>query len=196
MGEKYNYDILNSIADVRKNEIKGDDNKLLMGDKRFSTFKKKYDPYKAIYDQNKQYENFTNWYFESNLLGYSYSTNLVEAFSDDEGDRFNNSLYFHSMNDRSSAKFIGRVEDCYKGKSRNGNSYLKVFAGDEYGTMLLMLIDNQRSPRCTNYLNKGGKPPEKGNIITFCGSKHEDLIFADELNILDEKIYMKLSDLK
>ena len=83
-----------------------------------------------------------NWYFESNLLGYSYSTNLVEAFSDDEGDRFNNSLYFHSMNDRSSAKFIGRVEDCYKGKSRNGNSYLKVFAGDEYGTMLLMLIDN------------------------------------------------------
>jgi DNA polymerase III subunit alpha len=196
LGEKYNYDILKAISDVRKNNVKGDDNRILMPDKRFGTFKKKYDPYKAIYEQNKQYVNFTNWYFESNLLGYSYSTTLVEAFSDDSGNRFNNSLHFNSMENRENGRFIGKVEDSFKSKSRNGNSYIKVFVGDEYGSILLMLIDNRRSSKCSDYLNQGGKVPEKGNIITFWGSKHEDLIFADGINILDDKIYMKLSDLK
>ena len=196
LGEEHEYDILNSISEVRKDAVVGDDGRVIFSDKRFETFKKKYLPYKAIYNQNKQYENFTNWYFEKSLLGYSYSTNLVEAFSDDAGARFNNSLYFNSADDGVSAKFIGQVEDCFKGRSRNGNLYIKVVLGDEYGTMQTMLIDNRRSSKCSQYLESGGKVPSKGEIVTFWGGKSNDIVFAEGINILDEKIYMKLSDVK
>ena len=48
--------------------------------KRFETLKKKYTPYKNIYDKNKRYEDFANWYFERNLLGFSHSNELKNVF--------------------------------------------------------------------------------------------------------------------
>ena len=38
--------------------------------------------------------------------------------------------------------------------------------------------------------------PEKGNIISVFGTKGDDILFMDDMNILDHKIYMKLSELK
>jgi hypothetical protein len=64
----------------KKREIVGDDGKPLMKESRFKTFKKKYDVYKSIYDKNKQYETFANWYFENELLGYSHSSKLKSLF--------------------------------------------------------------------------------------------------------------------
>ena len=73
LGEKYNYDILNAIHDAVQNEIIGDDNKPIMKPSRFETLKKKYSAYKSIYEKNKKYEDFANWFFEKSLLGFSYS---------------------------------------------------------------------------------------------------------------------------
>ena len=50
LGEKYEYKLLNAIADAKKGDLVGDDGKPLMKESRFNTFKKKYDPYKTIYD--------------------------------------------------------------------------------------------------------------------------------------------------
>ena len=82
LGEKYEYKLLNCIADAKKGDLVGDDGKPLMKESRFKTFKKKYDIYKSIYDKNKQYESFANWYFETELLGYSHSSNLKSCFID------------------------------------------------------------------------------------------------------------------
>ena len=58
------------------------------------------------------------------------------------------------------------------------------------------MADNKRSATCSDYLDSGHKPPEKGDIVTFWGSKGEDIIFLQGLKILDDQIYMKLSDVK
>ena len=82
LGEKYEYKLLNCIADAKKGDLVGDDGKPLMKESRFKTFKKKYDIYKSIYDKNKMYQNFANWYFETKLLGYSHSSSLKSCFID------------------------------------------------------------------------------------------------------------------
>ena len=64
-----------------KQEAVGDDNRKLFTDKRFSTFKKKYDPYKNIYEMNRTHIKYANWFFEEKLLGYSYSYNVRQVFN-------------------------------------------------------------------------------------------------------------------
>ena len=98
------------------------------------------------------------------------------------------------LNER--GKFIGTVEDAIRSTSANGNQYIKVLLTDELGTIPAILVDNRRKASCTNYLNEGGKIPEKGNILIVVGRKGEDIIFVEDMNIMDEKIYMKLADIK
>ena len=203
MGEKYDWDILNSIVDCVKNESLGDDGKVLIKPSRFETFKKKYDKYKAIYNKNKKYENFANWYFENQLLGYSYSQNLRDVFRVSAGE-LSDSLTFESLELRESRKFVGTVEDVFKRRSKNGNEYIKLILSDEKGSIPCMMI-NRRARTNTGwvqknsveeFLSKNGGLPDKGSIAVVSGSKGEDILFIDSLSIMDEIIYMKLSDLK
>lgn len=196
LGEEHGYDILNSLQIVTKEKLKKDNGRLIVSEKRFATIKNKYEKYKSIYDQNKAQENFANWYFENKLLGYSYSNSLSDSFTDDAGQRYNNSIYYNSLDSRTNAKFIGQVEDCNVSKSKNGNHYLKFTVSDDYGFMTGLMVDNKRSASCSDYIDSGKQIPEKGNIITFWGSKGDDVIFVQGLKILDDKIYMKLSDVK
>ena len=195
LGPKYNYDILNSIHAAKSESLVADDNKPLMKESRFSTFKKKYDKYKLIYDKNKNYEDFANWFFEKHLLGYSYSKKLKDVFSDSDG-AIRDSVYFNSMELNQRGKFIGTVEDSIRRTSANGNQYIKVILTDEHGTIPAIIVDNRRKASCTDYISSGGKIPEKGNILIVVGRKGEDIIFIEDMNIMDEKIYMKLADIK
>ena len=49
LGPKFNYDVLNTIHDCKSNDTPADDGRVLFADRRFNTFKKKYDPYRNIY---------------------------------------------------------------------------------------------------------------------------------------------------
>ena len=194
LGEKYDFDILNAVHDAVKNKLVGDDGRLIMPDKRFETLKKKYTPYKNIYDKNKRYEDFANWYFEKNLLGFSYSNELKNVFGS-QSESLNNSLSFFSSELNDKGKYIGVVEDAFKRKSKNGNDYLKLTIGDEYGRYNAIMVDG-RTKSLKKYIDDGNKVPEKGNIVIIFGSKGEDVLFLDNLSIVDERIYMKLSDLR
>ena len=174
-----------------------------MGEKRFSTFKKKYEPYKEIYEKNKKYEKFANWYFETKLLGYSYTTTLKSVF---KGDRLLcNSEEVREIERRGEYKFIGTVEDAFKSTSRNGNQYLKLTVGDEAGSISGLFMNSRRrgrggqwvnNNRLDKYLEEGKTLPEKGNIIMMRCTQGEDVAFIEDINVLDKNIYMKLSDLK
>lgn len=59
-----------------------------------------------------------------------------------------------------------------------------------------MLLDTNQKARLTEYLENGNKLPKEENIIIVTGKKGEDILFVDKLAILDEKIYMKLSEIK
>lgn len=195
LGPKYNYDILESIHAAKKDALLADDQKPLMKESRFVTFKKKYDKYKAIYEQNVQYENFANWYFEKKLLGYSYSSRLKDVFKSDAIE-LNDSLSYNSMLANDRGKFIGVVEDSFRSTSANGNKYIKILLSDEMGTIPGIMVDTRRQMTCTEYIESGGKVPDKDNIVVIVGRKADDILFIDSLSIVDEKICMKLADLK
>ena len=195
LGSKYDYDILASIHSAKKDAIIADDGRLLMKDSRFETFKKKYDKYKKIYEQNVKYEKFANWFFEKKLLGYSYSCRLKDVF-EDSNEMLRDSLYYESMDSGQKAKFIGVVEDGFRKTSSNGNQYIKILLSDELGNFPGIMVDSRRGLTCTQYLESGNSVPSKDNIVIIVGRKAEDVLFIDSMSIVDEKICMKLADLK
>ena len=196
LGEKYNYDILNTVYDCVKNKQVGDDNKVIMSEKRFTTFKQKYAGYREIYDKNSQYPKFANWYFETKLLGYSYSQNIRDIFSAESSERYVDCLTFNSLDINATVRMVGVVKDCFRKKSANGNKYAKLEISDENGTVKAMMLDSAQKARLTEYLDNGNKLPKEENIVILSGKKGQDILFIDKLAILDEKIYMKLSEIK
>tara|TARA_R110002110_G_scaffold26873_1_gene98269 strand:+ start:1193 stop:3769 length:2577 start_codon:yes stop_codon:yes gene_type:complete len=189
------FDVFKSITDSNFSLV-GDDGRLLMKESRYNTLKTKYDPYKKIYYKNHKSQSFANWYFEKQLLGFSYSSQLAEVFTH-EHQKPNNSLHFKSIEPRASAKYIFNVCFSKKEKSRNGNLYIKLELEDEFGRVDSILCDTGREKKCTNYL-KNNAVPKEGSIVTLYGEKNRDgdAIFINNLQILDEMIYMNLRDLK
>jgi DNA polymerase III subunit alpha len=203
LGSQYNWDVLNTIQAVVTDSLVGDDGRPLMKDSRFGTFRKKYDAYKAIYDKNRKYEKFANWYFENKLLGYSPTIALKEVFSE-SGERFGDSLDFKGLELNSRGRFIGVVADLFKGISKNGNSYLKVMIRDEVGEYPVMLMDRRARDESgrwgmnnalSRFNNKNPEGLSKDSIVIFDGSKAEDILFAHSFRVMNEKIYMKLSEI-
>jgi DNA polymerase-3 subunit alpha len=195
LGPKYDYKLLNAVADAKNENLVADDGRALMKESRFQTFKKKYDPYKSIYDKNKKYEDFANWYFETQLLGYSHSTRLKNVFPEQTAE-LNDSVFYNSMHENDSARFIGVIEDAFKRTSKNGNKYIKLTITDERGRYDAMLLNSRRGKKYDRYIEKGNDVPKKNNIVIMYGSKGEDILFLDNLKIMDEKIYMKLSEIR
>jgi DNA polymerase-3 subunit alpha len=196
IGQQYNFDILASIKECVEKEMIGDDNKKIMSPKRFETFKKKYSAYREIYDKNSKHQKFANWFFEKKLLGYSYSHLIKDIFKDSNNDRFTTTLEFISSENNESVRMVGWVSEAEKRTSRNGNKYLKVSFQDEFGSLFSMMMDNSSQPKMTQYYESGGITPKKDSIVILTGKKNNDTLFIDNLFILDEKIYMKLSELK
>jgi len=196
LGEKYDFDILKTIHDCVKNKQIGDDNKPIMSDKRFQTFKQKYAGYREIYDKNSKYPKFANWYFETKLLGYSYSQIVKNIFSEEDSEKYVNCMTFNSLDINENVRMVGVVKDCFRKKSSNGNKYAKLEIADETGKVKAMLLDSRQKARLTEYLDNGNKLPKEESIVIITGKKGEDILFIDKLAILDEKIYMKLSEIK
>lgn len=194
LGEQDNYDIINSIHNAKKADIVGDDNRKLFSEKRFNTFRKKYQPYKDIYEMNKEHIKYANWFFEEKLLGYSYSHNIREVFSYE--DDFNSADDVKELGDRANVKFVGVLTDIMRRTSRNGNKYARLTMQDEGGVLEGLFLDGSRDARLTNYLDSGKKLPKKSDVVIIYGSKGDDIVFIDKIFPLKDKIYMKLSELK
>jgi len=196
LAPKFNYDVLNTIHSCRSENTPADDGRVLFAERRFNTFKKKYEPYKNIYEQNTSHVKFANWFFETKLLGYSYSYNIREIFSSGDEASFQTSEDIRLSESRRTVKFVGIISDISRRISRNGNKYARLDINDELGTVSGLFMDSERQERLTDYLNCGKKLPKKGDIVIVVGDTADDLIFINTLRPLREKIYMKLSELK
>lgn len=200
LGEKYDYKLLDCIAATQKENLMGDDGKLIMPERRFGTFKKKYLPYREIYNQNRKQEKFSNWFFERKLLGYSYTHKLTEVF---EGQDLNNLITSESLEQGDSAYFIGVVLDTIKRRSQNGNDYIRFSLADETATVDALLLNGRQrtsqgwkqNNRVDKFLEKN-KLPKKESILVFSARKGDDILFIDNISVLDDKVFMKLADIK
>jgi len=197
VGPKYDYDVLTIISECAiKANLLDEKGKPFMGDKRKETFKKNYQEYKKIYDQNKNHEKFANWIFEYKLLGYTPSTRLKNILDQSESG-FTDTLEFYSTFKDETVKVVGVIEDVYKGKTKKSNStFYRFQLKDEVGSISCMFLDGGKNARLTEYVEAGLKIPEKENIVIFVGKKGDDVLWVDKIGIMDNHIYMKLSDIE
>jgi len=191
LADKYDFNLVEILKCL---SIKKDDKgKPMVKETRMKTIKRKSEPYKQIYFQNKYSESFANWYYENHLLGYTSGRTLRDIFQEKRQGLFSLRTVEDSDIDET-VSFVGAVEDKpYFGKSRNDNEYMKVFVKDETANMKVMIFSNRLAQMMAENANK---PPEENNIVIVTGKKKEEVVFADKIAIQTNKIYTKLSDLK
>jgi DNA polymerase III alpha subunit len=194
LGPEFDFRLLDAIVAARDNCLVGDDNRPLFKESRFQTFKKKYEPYKQIYVKNSQSQSFADWYFENQLLGYSYSQNLKALFSKN-GSKFLNYEDYEALSKNESGRIIGLVQDSFVRTSKAGNKYMKIEIADERGVFQCMLCNSRRGSKLDEFLERSSAP-EKNSIVTAYGSKGDETFFLEDVRVMDEKIYMKLADVK
>jgi len=173
---------------VEKNQIKAS---------RFETIKKKYNPYKEIYMLNSRNEDLTNYFYEKNCLGFSYSQNLTKIFKNINPNFKTIRYAFENCEENDQVLIIGEILETRQSKSRNGNKFFKAGVADDTGKVSVLLFDGQRGlfQECKDE-NKGSFP-EEGDIVIVKGRlKGDDAIFADKIVKQDCKIYKNMRDLK
>lgn len=197
MGEENNY---NLFAIIRKlmttNDEKG---KPLMKDTRAITLRTKYQKYKSIYEQNSKNEKLCAYWFETKLLGFSYSHKLFEILKEYYDNIVSIDAAKQELND-TGVTVCGEIKEVKYGISKNKNKYCKVKLADSSGDINCLMFETktkkgQLMERLKWAEEENNGKFEEGWIVVGTGTKKQDSIFCDKIQRLDAKIYTKLADL-
>jgi len=88
-------------------------------------------------------------------------------------------------------KLVATVKEINQGVSKNGNRYVKLKLSDETGETQAMLLGD----KLAQYLDKLELPKEE-DIIKLEGSKGEDILWINKMEVQNVKIYTRLSEVK
>lgn len=192
IGEKYDFKVPATVLALCA--LKDDKGKPLIKESRFATIKKRTDKYKAIYEQNKKYQTFANWWYERNLLGYNCRSKLIEIFLPDMPSLVTMSKAM-SYKEGAEVTIVGMVDENAKfGTSKKKSRYGRYSISDETGAAKVMIF-NDALESCKEM--HGGFYPKAKDIVIFKGKRMgDDAIFASVISVQQNKIYTKLSDLK
>ena len=195
LAEEKKGDLMQVIKYLNK-ELKDEKGKPFIKDSRIQTIRRNFKPYKQIYDKNRTNEDFANWYYENALLGYTHGKCLRRVSS--EYSHLESIETALGKNEGARVNFIATVEDTYSAKSRKGTPYLRLTLQDETGVCTAMIFTQKNRDNIANCKrdNGGTLPIKKGIVIVKGIKKDGDTIFADLVRVQDQKIFMKLSEIK
>ena len=195
VAEEKKGDLMQVIKYLNK-DLKDEKGKPFIKDSRIQTIRRNFKPYKQIYDKNRTNEDFANWYYENALLGYTHGKSLREVSP--EYSHLESIETALGKNEGGRANFIATVEDTYSAKSRKGTPYLRLTLQDETGVCTAMIFTQKNRDNIANCKrdNGGTLPVKKGIVIVKGIKKDGDTIFADLVRVQDQKIFMKLSEIK
>ena len=195
LAEEKKGDLMHVVKYLNKGLL-DDKGKPFIKDSRIQTIRRNFKPYKQIYDKNRTNEDFANWYYENALLGYTHGKSLREVSA--EYSHLESIETALGKNEGGKVNFIATVEDTYSAKSRKGTPYLRLTLQDETGVCTAMIFTQQNRDNIANCKrdNGGALPIKKGIVIVKGIKKDGDTIFADLVKVQDQKIFMKLSEIK
>jgi DNA polymerase-3 subunit alpha len=192
-GERYQYELPRLVKDLAET-LKDDKGNPLIKASRFETIKKATEPYKEIYNLNRKSPDFANWIYEKENLGYVFSQKLIDIYSKVRPDLV--SIRQIKEENMGKVSFVGQImEKPASGISRTAKKsrYIKYQIGDEEAQCKVMIF-NDSIDGCISF---NGRAPEEGEIVIVTGTrKDEETIFANEIIIPPNKVYLKLSSLK
>lgn len=194
-GEAFNYDVLKLLKAVGEGKLLNDKGKPIISEARLTTLRKKYADYKKLYDHNCEHKKFCHWYFERKLLGYSYTQTLRDVFQDPK-EKFSPLLELISLEDGAEICIVGVVTEALKSKSKKtDNKYLRITLSDETAKTTILMLDNKREKKMTNYLDSHPVPKEE-DILIVIGKKSGDIVFAESMRTIDTTVFMRTSQMK
>ncbi|MDB4317743.1 DNA polymerase III subunit alpha [bacterium] len=191
--DRFGDDILEAISKVMEVNAVADDGRPIMKESRFETFKRNFKNYKEIFDKNKPYQKFSNWWYENSLLGYSYSFDLKDCFEDDFGS-MNCLKEVSEISEGSKFKTVCQVKDFFTRISQNGNKYMLIETSDNTSSAKFLIMDNSRSSTLSDFLDQ--YKMSKDCILILNATKGSGSNFVDSARVVDTKIMMKRMDLK
>lgn len=184
------WDVLNAIYYLSTHTDDG--GKPLLKPSRFETIKKRYQPYREIWEMNRRNERLANFFYEKTVLGYSYSENVRSIY---DGDNMG-LLSVHDVSEAPEGeriRFIGFVKEPYRAKTKAGNDGFKMTVTDETGEITVRFFNDRI--KMVEKLN--GRLPEELDLVICDGQKKDgSTVFLDRCGIQTSKIYLKLRDLK
>jgi DNA polymerase III alpha subunit len=169
-GAKYNFELIEMLKNYEK-WIDGSLKKFTI--KRLETIRRDTAKYIEEWRKNSKYPEFSAYFFEKKLLGYSYSHTLKEVFKKNRPDLLN-IQEVKNVDLKNKFSLMAEVRDVKKGKSKAGNAKLEIFVADETGEFRTMLTGDRAET---------AKIPEKEDIVMICGTKAEELGWIDSLEI-------------
>ena len=167
-----------------------EDGKKVARKTRFQTIKKNSEKYKKIYLQNRQFPDFASWWYETTLLGYSHSMKLRDVFAK-ERPTIQNIKCISECSTNSNVEGVAQISEIKQGISKKGNKYIKMIVSDEDASYDAMIVARKMEDYC-----RSNPIPEKGNIIFVTGQKGDEIVWINRMKIQDNKVFLKLRDLK
>ena len=185
-----NYDIFKAILYLKDN--KNEKGKNYISESRFETIKKRKSKYQTIYDLNIKNTALASYYYEKTVLGYSYSQDITTIYE----EKIDDLIFVKDISNEpveNNCKFIGFAKDCYKSKTKAGNSCFTMTITDDSGEVKCKFF-NQKIDYC---IEMNGALPEEGSLVVCEGKKIDSgLVFLNRIGIQSRLIYTKLSELK
>lgn len=157
---------------------------------RLETIRKASKGYFQIYNLNHANELLTAYFYEKTLLGFSYSTTLKMIFGNEREEIRSITEIINNVKPKSKFELMAIVKEKISGISKQGNRYLKLILVDEAGSTPAMLVGE----KLEKFLQKKAEPNEE-EIVYITGQKGEDILWINELEVQNHKVYTKLSEL-
>lgn len=157
------------------------------------TIQKKCAKYQEIYVRNSQHEQLANWYFEKELLGFSYSCNLFDILSKEQ-KVLKSIQYFRDEAKKDEKLYLcGTVKELSRSIAKKSGKDMLRFVLDDSGVSVRCLFCNNHF---AIWLKKNEVLPQDDDLVIVKGSKGDDAFFLNDISILNRKIYLKMRDLE
>lgn len=191
IAQEFKYDLVEIVKFLSKAQNGSD--KSFIKESRMDTIRSKFINYKKIYDLNSRNEQLACWWYESELLGFSYSSKLIDILKKEYADILPINEAIGELND-TKVQVGGRLFDIKRGTSKNKNKYIKGKIDDGSGNSINIMI-MERNFAQNSELNSG-RELEESDVIVANGTKKSDIIFCDRIVNQKVKIMTKLSELR
>lgn len=188
--QKYNSDLVKAVREIL--EWKHND-KAVARRTRLETLRKECREHMEIYKENRKNPQLAEFFWESSLIGYSYSHTLKSIFSK-EIPRLININEFNELPVKGRGRMIVQVVECHKAVSRKGGDYAKIIIKDDTGTLRTYLS----SFTFEEYIQSGERLPECDDIldITVVRAQDKGMGFVEKIKIFDKLVYTKLAEIR
>lgn len=192
-GEQYKFDLCAVVKDLHL-KLLNEKNKPFIIAKRRQTLLKHFEPFLEIYKLNSRNNPLTQFFFEKNLIGFSYTTNLYELYREKCSD-LNTVTEFKNGIDDEYFKLVGEVSFAKVATSKKGTKYFKIQLDGHDGSVNCMLFNSTRSERILEHEENNGRLAAEGDVCIVRGKKKGDAMFCDQITIQKVEVVDKISEL-